>query len=300
MSNQKAFERTCALLNEMIDVLLHAEETAPHSPVNTLVPAKMRRQMRRSAERLRRGEIQPRFKNLYTAEQLAGIYERTARRDEIRQKVLDELFRTGREIGRLTDEDPQATRGAFEEVFLGTFWLAKKQGPDSEAARRYRQVRRLMRLADMWHSDKRRQKSSARPHAAHDEGLIPLVPAEILDSAPPGEAVIPFPAAGADSGGIRVLMRIGVGASSWIGSFEAGLKEICFVSMMPDGKHLFVSAGGAGYILDAKSRRLVERTGREIVGVTRDPLMTLFVVNHNDVTLEAFGPNGRLWKTGVP
>jgi hypothetical protein len=66
--------------------------------------------------------------------------------------------------------------------------------------------------------------------------------------------------------------------------------------MMPDGKHLFVSANGAGYILDERSRTLVERTGTEIVGVSRDEDMTLFIVNHNDVSFEAFGPGGRLWK----
>ena len=66
--------------------------------------------------------------------------------------------------------------------------------------------------------------------------------------------------------------------------------------MMPDGKHLFVSANGAGYIIDERSRTLVERTGTEIVGVSRDADMTLFIVNHNDVSFEAFGPGGRLWK----
>lgn len=29
----------------------------------------------------------------------------------------------------------------------------------------------------------------------------------------------------------------------------------------------------------------------------RDPLMTFFLINHNDVSLEAFGVATRLWKT---
>ncbi|HYI12601.1 MAG TPA: hypothetical protein VEK57_26355 [Thermoanaerobaculia bacterium] len=73
-------------------------------------------------------------------------------------------------------------------------------------------------------------------------------------------------------------------------------KTVSTIFMMPDGKHLFVSANGAGYILDERSRTLVERTGTEIVGVSRDEGMTLFIVNHNDVSFEAFGPGGRLWK----
>jgi hypothetical protein len=293
MRNQNASERTAALLNETIDVLQRAEETAPHSPVDTYVPAKMRRTLRRGAERLRRGEDQPRHRNLFTAEQLAGIYERTARRDEIRQKAFDEIIRIGREIARLIEEDPEGTRRAFDAIFLGTLQLAREQGPGSEAAGRYRQLRRLMRLAKLWLSGKRRQKPSDRPRAAHDAAkLTPLIPAEILESAPAGEAVIPFPAAGEDSGRRRILMRIGVGPSSWIGSFETGFKTLCTSFLMPDGKHLFVAAEGAGYIIDARSRTLVERTGTEIVGVVCDAAMTLLVVNHNDVRFEAFGPNG--------
>lgn len=42
------------------------------------------------------------------------------------------------------------------------------------------------------------------------------------------------------------------------------------IGMMPDGKHLFVSADGAGYIIEASSRTLVEATGTEVVGVMRD------------------------------
>jgi hypothetical protein len=66
---------------------------------------------------------------------------------------------------------------------------------------------------------------------------------------------------------------------------------------MPDGKHLFVSAEGAGYIIDLKSRTLVEQIGTEVAGVMRDAPMTLFVVDHNGMSLEAFGRSGRRWKT---
>jgi hypothetical protein len=298
MRNQKPPERVAELLHEMIGVFQRGE-TTPDSPVDTFVPSKTRRAMRRHAERLRRGEAQPRWKNLYTAEQLAGILENTVRRDEIRQQVQAEFVRIGREIARLIEEDPEGTRESWETVFRETFRLAREQGPRSEAAARYRQLLRLSQLARTYKSDRRRQKGfdRARDAAAHaPRERIPLIPAEILDSAPEGEAVIPFPAPGEDSGRNRILIRIGVGASSWIGSFESGFKTVSTISMMPDGKHLFVSANGAGYILDERSRRLVERTGTEIVGVGRDEDMTLFLVNHNDVSFEAFGPGGRLWK----
>ncbi|HYK00650.1 MAG TPA: hypothetical protein VE974_02775 [Thermoanaerobaculia bacterium] len=302
MKNQNPSERIAELLHEVIDVFQRGE-SAPDSPVDTFVPAKTRRALRRGAERLRRGEAQPRYKNLFTAEQLAGILENTARRDEMRQQFHAEFLRLGREIARLIEEDPEGTRKSWETVFMETFRLASEHGPGSEAAARYRQLQHLSRIAQMYKFDRRRQKSfgRAREAAAHDRSeRIPLVPAELLDSAPEGEAVFPFPAAGEDSGRCRILLRIGVGASSWIGSFECGFKTVSTIFMMPDGKHLFVSANGAGYILDARSRTLVERTGTEIVGVGRDEEMTLFIVNHNDVSFEAFGPGGRVWKSGPP
>jgi hypothetical protein len=67
--------------------------------------------------------------------------------------------------------------------------------------------------------------------------------------------------------------------------------------MMPDDKHLFVSAKGAGYIIDLKSRTLVETIGTEVAGVMSDYRTTVFVVDHNGMSLEAFGKSGRLWKT---
>jgi hypothetical protein len=292
MSNQNASERAAALLKETIDAFQRGENV-PHSPIDAFVPGKTRRSLRRFAERLRRGEAQPRYRNLYTAEQLAGICERAAQRDEIRQQVSDELLRIGREMYRLIHEDPEGVRQTFVTFFREARRRADEDGPGSEAAQRYRQLQRISEAAKMERFDRRRQKLPDRPRVAEAPdaaGRLPMIPAEPLDSAPPGEAVLFFPAVGEDSGRARMLLRIGVGASSWIGSFESGLDGITTVSIMPDGKHLFVSALGAGYIIELKSRTLVERTGTEIVGVFRDPAMTLFVVNHNNERFEAFGP----------
>lgn len=84
-----------------------------------------------------------------------------------------------------------------------------------------------------------------------------------------------------------MFIRIGIGEGSWIGSFERGHATVSTIYMMPDRKHLFVSADGAGYIIEAKSRTLVEAVGTEVVGVMRDKPLTVFIVSHKDMSLEA-------------
>jgi hypothetical protein len=85
------------------------------------------------------------------------------------------------------------------------------------------------------------------------------------------------------------LLRIGIREASWIGSFERGHTKVNIVSMLPDGKHLFVCVGGAGYVIDSKSRTLVERIGTEVIGAIEDDFWMLFIICHNDTSLEAFG-----------
>src|SRR5437899_8109689 len=75
--------------------------------------------------------------------------------------------------------------------------------------------------------------------------------------------------------------------------------SVTTINMMPDGKHLFVSAEGAGYIIDLKSRTLVEEIGTDVAGVGSDYPRTVFIVDHNGMSLEAFGKTGRLWKTDI-
>ncbi len=124
-----------------------------------------------------------------------------------------------------------------------------------------------------------------------------LTAAEILDSPPPGEAVIVIPPEGSGSGRERAYIRIGLGDASWIGSFEIGYTKIGSISlMMPDNKHLFVSAKGAGYIIDLKTRTLVEQIGTHVAFVWWDAPRTLLMVDHNGMSLEMFG-RSRLWET---
>ena len=126
-----------------------------------------------------------------------------------------------------------------------------------------------------------------------------LTAAEILDSPPPGEAVIAIPPEGSGSGRERAYVRIGLGEASWIGSFEVGYTKRGSFSLMPDDKHLFVCAKGAGYIIDLKTHTLVEQIGTHIAFVWTDAPNTLLTVDHNGMSLESFDKNGRLWKTGI-
>jgi hypothetical protein len=91
--------------------------------------------------------------------------------------------------------------------------------------------------------------------------------------------------------------RIGLGNASWIGSFEIGHTKIGSISMMPDDKHLFVSAKGAGYIIDVKTHTLIEQVGTHVAFVWVDAANTLLMVDHNGMSFEMFGKSGRLWKT---
>lgn len=303
MKNENKSQRTAALVNEAIAALQRMEE-APKSPIKGFQTVKRRREYRRYAERLRRGQVVPRYTNLHTAEELADLFEQTARRDEIFEQACGDLRRISRDFKSVVEQEgfTVAVR-TFNAMLLEAALAAAFNGPDSEAGQRYRRMWFFIEGGARRESETRRQQ----PH----EPRLPLLmkdprtelcyesaAAEILASPPPaGKAVIAIPAEDSESGCGRLLMRIGAGKASWIGSFERGRKDPgpWTVQMMPDGKHLFVCAAGAGYIIDATSRTLVERTGTNVVDVGRTG--TVFVVNHNDMSLEAFGKRGRLWKT---
>ena len=303
MKNGNASERAVALVQQAVDVLRRAEH-APDSPlVNVFLPANERRRYRRAAARLRQGKTEPRYRNLYSAEQLAGIYERTIQRDEIMERTFREFVRISLELGRVFEENREEAGKAMDELIREARRSAQEQGPGSEAFHRYRLLHFLASIGRRYHSDKRRQKTPAPP-------FVPLPPnafearaqataAEILPSAPSGEAVIAIPPDGMDSGRERMFIRIGIGERSWVGSFERGHTTVGTVQMMPDDKHLFVSANGAGYIIELESRTLVEAIGTEVVRTMGNNPLTVFIVDHNGRSLEAFGKTGRLWKTHI-
>jgi hypothetical protein len=299
MKNDNASQRAVALVQEAVDVLQRAG-SAPDSPVTTFTPPKERRELRRLAMRLRQRKAQPHYRNLHTSDELADICERTVQRDDMIEQAQDDFQRVTLELGRIVEENGPEVREAVAAFVVNAQRSAEEHGPGSAAEQRYRCLQFLSGLGDRYHSRSRRQKGAAPvgfPLAA-DPSIdlrYRLTAAEALDSAPPGETVIYIPEEGKDSGRRRILLRIGLDELSWIGSFEAGSMSGSTVLMMPD-YHLFVSAEGAGYIIDWRSRTLVETIGTEVEEVIGFP-MRLFIVNHS-VSLERFGRKGRLWKTG--
>ncbi|HXA18617.1 MAG TPA: hypothetical protein VN380_16605 [Thermoanaerobaculia bacterium] len=303
MKNPTAPERAMALVHEVIDVLQRAER-APDSPVNTFLPGKMRRKYRRAARRLRRQESQPRYTNLHSAEELAEIYERTAQRDEMIEKALRDFQRLTLALGRVLEENDPEVGNAIGTFIDEAERLAEEHGPGSEAARQYWRLQWLGWFGQRWHAHRRRPRvPGPMPPLSMDPSIEVrnyLTAAEILDSPPPpGELVIAIPPEGSGSGRERAYIRIGLGAASWVGSFEIGYTKRGSFSLMPDDKHLFVCAKGAGYIIDLKTHTLVEQVGTHLAFVWVDAARTLLTVDHNGMSLESFGKNGRLWKTGI-
>ncbi|HEX3070343.1 MAG TPA: hypothetical protein VHX14_17380 [Thermoanaerobaculia bacterium] len=301
MKNQNAFERASALIHETLDVLQRAER-APLSPVNTFLTAKMRREMRRAARRLRQRKAQPRYRNLHTSDELADIYERTVERDEILDQGFSDFKRINSALARIAGENYPEVEKAIEAIVKETERAVKEHGPGSEAAQRYGFLHMLGWLGQQAHDHRRKPRTPFpwKVSIASDpsiEARAQLSAAESLDSFAPDEPVISIPPEGSDSGGERLFFRIGVGEASWVGSFEVGRKSVGIIVMMPGDKNLLVSAKGAGYIIDLKTRTLVEKIGTDIVGVLRDAPLTVLLVNHDDMRLEAFGSTGRLWKT---
>lgn len=302
MKQENASERAVALVQQGVDVLQRAER-APVSPVNASLPPNLRREYRRKAARLRQGKLQPRYANLHTAEQLADIYERTIRRDEILEGVRRDLRRIALDLRRIIETNGDEVREAIQALIAETKRLMEKDGPGSEAARRYRLMQFLAWSGRQSLTNKRRQKAPPPPLIPviadpFTQARYELAAAEILPSpSSPGEADIAIPPDGRDFGRGRLFIRIGTGERSWTGSFARGHGTASTIFLMPDAKHLFVSADGAGYIIEAGSRTLVETIGTNVAGVMRDEPMTLFIVAHEDMSLEAFGTTGRLWKT---
>ena len=297
-------ERAAVLVYQAVDALRRAG-LAPVSPVNSFQPAQTRREFRRTAARLRQGKIEPIYKNLHSAEKLAGILERTVQRDEIIEQSGKEFGRLTMELGRVLAANDPEVRKALDAVVAEMKRAAETHGPASDAAQRYEILQFLASTGQDFHDRKRRKKGRKplqiplAPDPAY-EARCEASAAVLLDAPPPdGETVIAIPPHGSDSGGKRTFIRIGTGERSWVGSFEAGHLSASTVVMMPDDKHLFVSAGGAGYIIEAESRTLVQRTGRYVVEVFLNPRRTLLMVNHQNKSLEVFGKDGRLWQTGI-
>jgi hypothetical protein len=185
--------------------LMRLADKAPASPVNAILPANRRRVLRRDAKRLRQGKTEPRYKNLYTEEELADLYERTVQRDELLERYLEDFNRIGRELDRIREEHPAAFQTAMETFRPRGEAVGGGAGPRSEAARRFRHVQGVAWLAHQQHSQRRRQKTPVSPRINLADPSVEArnaqTAAEFLTSPPSADdAVIAIPPEGKDSG----------------------------------------------------------------------------------------------------
>ena len=293
-------ERAVALVNAAIDAMRRAQ-TAPDSPVNHYTSVPERSELRRKAKRLRKGQLQPTHQNIHTGEQLADIYDRTVQRDDVFDRERLNFMHANRELEPIIKEGDPEVQKALDALVDEMQRAAREDGPGSEADYRLQCLQFLGAAGQKWHDQKRRDpNTSPTMHIAPQLTSDPLAQrrmevaaAEILTSVPDGEQVWKFPPE--DSGARRLLLRIGVKPVSWIASFERGNKGPSTVQLMPGDTHFFVSAAGAGYIIEAETRTLVEKIGDDVVSVGFDDSRTRFFVNHDDRCLQAFGPAGWLW-----
>ncbi|HEX7191617.1 MAG TPA: hypothetical protein VF381_08605 [Thermoanaerobaculia bacterium] len=299
VNSQQRWERAGAIVMRVRE-LAEELDRLPKAPIAAFLNAEMRRKFRRFAARLRAGKVEPRYKNLFTAEQLAGICEAACDRDERLEKIAKELHDLSNELHDLLAENEAELSQETMAELLPAKDAARWLGPDSETEQRFREIQQLRRQG---------QRRRNRPRKPGRPELIPLPgtdyelhlrhwlsAAETLpDGAPAGEPVVYFPEGSPEN---RIVLRIGIGDSSWVGSFQRGVTDFSTVQLMPDNRNLLVVAAGAGYIVEVVTNVLVAEAGRDIVSIVSDEACPLFLIDHAGTTLEAFGPEGRLWNSG--
>lgn len=252
VNSQQRWERAVALVMRVRE-LAEELERLPKAPIAAFLNREMRRQYRRFAARLRAGKVEPRYKNLFTAEQLADICEAACDRDERLEKIVKELRDLADELRDLLAENEaelnQQTMAELLPIKEAARWL----GPGSETEQRFREIQQIRRQG---------QRRRNHPQKPGKPDLIPLPgtdyelhlrhwlsAAETLpDGAPDGEAVVYFPEGSSED---RIVLRIGISDSSWVGSFQRGSTDYTTVQLMPDNRHLLVVAAGAGYIVES-------------------------------------------------
>jgi hypothetical protein len=299
LKNHQRYERAMALATRARELVLEMEQL-PKVPVVAFLSKEMRRQFRRFAARLRAGKVEPRYPNLFTAEELADICEQAANRDEFIENAVKELRQISDELQALISEEQAEFGQAATAELLQVKDAAQWYGPDSQAWDRYREIQRVRRHG---------QRERNRPRKPAPPQLLPLpgtdydlfqrnliCAAEALpEGAPAGEPVLRFPEGAGDG---RMVLRIGIGAASWVGAFKLGDTQFSTVQLMPDDRHLLVVAAGAGYLIDAVSHSLVSDLGSDIAVVVRHDASAFLIADHGGFSLEAFGPAGRIWNTG--
>jgi len=291
MNVQQRWDRATAIVLRFRELVAELEGL-PKAPIILFLPAKMRRKFRRFAARLRAGKVEPRYKNLFTAEELATICEQACDRDERMERISKELHALSNELKALLDENESELARETMPALLREKDAAQWFGPDSQAEQRYRELQQIRREG---------QRRRDRPQKPGPPETIDLPgmdfelhvrqwvsAAELLaEGAPAGERVLCFPEGAGDD---RIVLRIGIAESSWVGSFQRGGTDFTTVQLMPDNRNLLVVAGGAGYVVEAIGHALVASLGHDIASVLCDESSALYLVDQAGTTLEAFGP----------
>ena len=302
MNVQQRWKRSVAIVLRIRELLTRLDQL-PKVPIVAFLNAEMRRKYRRFAARLRAGKVEPRYKNLFTAEQLADICEQACARDELLEKTLKELHELAEELRAMLAENSAELAQETMAELLPAKDAAQWLGPESVAEQRYREIQQVRRQGQ-------RERNRPRPPKSEPPELIDLpgmdfelhvrqwlTAAELLpEGAPAGEPVLRFGEGGDDD---RIMLRIGIADFSWIGSFQRGTTDFTTVQAMPNNRNLLVVANGAGYIVEAISHSLVAVVAHDIATVVCEEASPLLLLDHAGTSLEAFGPEGRIWSTGA-
>lgn len=273
----KVVNHVMALFTEAYEV---AEQirNAPESPVTSFLAPSLRRLFRRNAMRLRNGKLQPLYLNLYNAEELAIILERAAERDEIIERGLEKMQRILDEIKRVFAYQREELELGMRIVYQHAWQKAQEEGPGSKAADFLRLYDDMLVKGHEIRTRDRRQQDDVVPRQPFIlPGADPdrrerdwITAAEIVGETTPDERVLRFASETMPSEEPPLILRIGIGDRSWVGSFTRGTTAYTTVQLMPDRAHLLVVASGAGYVIEAVTRSLVNETGTDIMEVFVD------------------------------
>ena len=85
-------------------------------------------------------------------------------------------------------------------------------------------------------------------------------------------------------------------AEPWVGNFQRGLSSYDAAHLHPNSRDVVVVAGGQAYVVEPKSRHLIETFGAGICWsqTLDDHQLLLF---HNGLWFNAYGRAGQLWQT---